>query len=78
MDGYAGTGLAAALEGADAVVDSSNSSSTDGAAVLDFFATSTRNLRLVAAGSVPWTILFEDGSGPAVRRSCLSTACRRA
>lgn len=93
VDVYAGTGLAAALEGADAVVDSSNTSSTDGAAVLDFFATSTRNLleaeqsadvrhhvllsivgidhgqrnfhydgkreqeRLVAAGSVPWTIL---------------------
>ncbi|HEX6443640.1 MAG TPA: NAD(P)H-binding protein [Streptosporangiales bacterium] len=44
VDVYAGTGLAGALEGVDAVVDSSNTSSTDRAEVLDFFTTSTANL----------------------------------
>jgi uncharacterized protein YbjT (DUF2867 family) len=44
VDIHTGTGLAAALEGVDAVVDSSNTNSTDGAEVLDFFGTGTRNL----------------------------------
>lgn len=44
VDVYTGTGLDAALENVDAVVDSSNTSSTDRAEVLDFFGTSTRNL----------------------------------
>jgi uncharacterized protein YbjT (DUF2867 family) len=39
-----GEGLAGALEGADVVVDVSNSPSLEGAAALDFFETSTRNL----------------------------------
>ena len=39
-----GQGLAAALEGAAVVVDVSNSPSFDGAAALEFFQTSTRNL----------------------------------
>ena len=39
-----GEGLAEALKGASVVVDVSNSSSWDDAAVLKFFATSTRNL----------------------------------
>jgi uncharacterized protein YbjT (DUF2867 family) len=39
-----GQGLAEALEGAQVVVDVSNAPATDGAAVLDFFQTSTRNL----------------------------------
>lgn len=44
VDIHAGTGIAAALEGVDTVVDSSNTSSTDAGEVLDFFATATRNL----------------------------------
>jgi uncharacterized protein YbjT (DUF2867 family) len=39
-----GEGLAEALDGADVVVDVSNSPSFDDAAVLEFFQTSTRNL----------------------------------
>ena len=39
-----GDGLAEVLEGADVVVDVSNSPSFEDAAVLDFFTTSTRNL----------------------------------
>src|SRR4051812_32434885 len=39
-----GEGLAAALAGADVVVDVSNSPSFEDAAVLSFFTTSTRNL----------------------------------
>jgi uncharacterized protein YbjT (DUF2867 family) len=44
VDVHTGAGLAAALAGVDAVVDSSNTRSTDGAGVLDFFGTGTRNL----------------------------------
>src|SRR5262249_18999229 len=39
-----GQGLAAALDGASVVVDVSNSPSFEGAAALEFFQTSTRNL----------------------------------
>ncbi|HEX7123336.1 MAG TPA: SDR family oxidoreductase, partial [Gemmatimonadaceae bacterium] len=39
-----GAGLARALDGADAVVDVSNSPSLEGKAALDFFTTSTNNL----------------------------------
>lgn len=44
-----GEGLAAALEGADVVVDVSNSPSFEDAAVLNFFQTSTGNLLAAAA-----------------------------
>lgn len=66
VDVNSGTGPAAALESADAVVDSSNSSSTGGAAVPDFFATSTRSL-------------LEAEQHAGIRHyGPLSTACRRA
>jgi uncharacterized protein YbjT (DUF2867 family) len=66
-----GEGLAPALEGADVVVDVSNSPSFEDAAVLEFFQTSTRNLLEAAADagvrhyvalSVVGTDRF-DGSG---------------
>jgi uncharacterized protein YbjT (DUF2867 family) len=44
VDTLTGEGLDAVLEGADVVVDVSNSPSFEDAAVLDFFTTSTRNL----------------------------------
>lgn len=44
VNALTGEGLAAALTGADVVVDASNSPSYEAAAVLDFFETSTRNL----------------------------------
>jgi uncharacterized protein YbjT (DUF2867 family) len=46
-----GDGLAAALTGADVVVDVSNSRVPDAAAVLEFFETSTRNLLAAEAGA---------------------------
>jgi uncharacterized protein YbjT (DUF2867 family) len=46
-----GEGLAAALEGADVVVDVSNSPSFEDAAVLKFFQTSTGNLLAAAAAA---------------------------
>lgn len=48
VDAYVGTGLDAALQGADAVIDSTNVSSNDEAEIVDFFGTTTRNL--LAAG----------------------------
>ena len=44
VDTLTGVGLAEALEGAQVVVDVSNSPALDDAAVLDFFQTSSRNL----------------------------------
>jgi uncharacterized protein YbjT (DUF2867 family) len=44
VDAYTGTGLAAALEGVDAVVDSTSTSSADQAEIVDFFGTITHNL----------------------------------
>lgn len=44
VDTITGAGLAQALDGADVVVDVSNSPSLEGAAALDFFTTSTENL----------------------------------
>jgi uncharacterized protein YbjT (DUF2867 family) len=46
-----GAGLAAALEGADVVIDVSNSPSFEDAAVLKFFQTSTGNLLAAAAAA---------------------------
>jgi uncharacterized protein YbjT (DUF2867 family) len=46
-----GQGLVEALEGADVVVDVSNSPSLDDAAVLRFFETSTRNLLVAGAAA---------------------------
>ncbi len=48
VDAVTGEGLAAALAGADIVVDSSNAPSFADAAVLDFFTRSSRNLASVA------------------------------
>ncbi len=48
VDAYSGTGLDAALQGADAVIDSTNVSSSDEAEILDFFGTTTRNLLAAA------------------------------
>jgi len=45
-----GEGIAAALSGADVVVDVTNSPSFEDAAVLNFFTTSTRNLLAAEAG----------------------------
>jgi uncharacterized protein YbjT (DUF2867 family) len=44
VDVYAGTGLLDALKGVDSVVDVTNNRSQDEAEVIDFFATTTRNL----------------------------------
>jgi uncharacterized protein YbjT (DUF2867 family) len=44
VDTLTGEGLAEALDGADVVIDVSNSPSFEAAAVLEFFETSTRNL----------------------------------
>ena len=44
VNAVTGEGLAEALEGADVVVDASNSPSFEDAAVLEFFETSTRNV----------------------------------
>ena len=46
---YTGAGLGAALQGADAVIDSINISSDDQAELVNFFGTTTRNL--LAAGA---------------------------
>ena len=46
-----GEGLSAALEGADGVVDVSNSPSFEEAAVLEFFTTSTGNLLAAEASA---------------------------
>ncbi|MDF9750433.1 SDR family oxidoreductase [Arthrobacter sp. ES3-54] len=46
-----GQGLADVLQGADVVVDVSNSPSFEGAAVMDFFSTSTRNLLAAEQGA---------------------------
>jgi uncharacterized protein YbjT (DUF2867 family) len=51
VDTLTGEGLAAALAGADAVVDVSNSPSFEDAAVLEFFQTSTGNLLAGAAAA---------------------------
>ncbi len=48
VDVHAGTGLEAALQGADAVIDALNISASDQAEIVDFFAATTRNL--LAAG----------------------------
>ena len=48
VDAYAGAGLDAALQGADAVIDTTNTSSQDEGEIIDFFGTVTRNL--LAAG----------------------------
>lgn len=48
VDAYTGTGLDAALRGADAVIDATNISSSDQAEIVDFFGAATRNL--LAAG----------------------------
>jgi len=48
VDAYTGAGLDAALRGADAVIDATNTSARDEAGTVDFFGTVTRNL--LAAG----------------------------
>ena len=48
VDAVTGEGLAAALDGAEVVIDASNSPSFEDDAVMDFFQTATRNL--LAAG----------------------------
>jgi uncharacterized protein YbjT (DUF2867 family) len=60
-----GQGLAAALDGASAVVDVSNSPSFEDAAVLEFFQTSTRNLLAAesAAGVGHYVALSVVGAG---------------
>lgn len=59
-----GEGLAAALQGASVVVDVSNSPSFEDAAVMNFFATSTRNLLEAAtkAGVVHYVALSVVGT----------------
>ena len=49
VDVYTGAGLAAALRGADALIDVTNTSSTDQSEIVDFFGTATKNL--LAAGA---------------------------
>jgi uncharacterized protein YbjT (DUF2867 family) len=44
MDAYAGSGLADALRGADALIDVTNNPSQDRAEIVDFFGTVTKNL----------------------------------
>src|SRR5215469_191099 len=44
VDAYTGDGLADALRGADAVIDSTNTGSQDREEIVDFFGTITRNL----------------------------------
>jgi uncharacterized protein YbjT (DUF2867 family) len=44
VDAYTGSGLAAALDGVDVVIDSTNTPSSDQAEIVDFFGTITRNL----------------------------------
>ena len=51
VDSVTGAGLASALEGADVVVDVTNSPSFEDSAVLRFFETSTRNLLAAAVSS---------------------------
>jgi uncharacterized protein YbjT (DUF2867 family) len=48
VDAYTGDGLDAALRGADAVIDVTNTSSADEAGIVEYFGTITRNL--LAAG----------------------------
>jgi uncharacterized protein YbjT (DUF2867 family) len=48
VDAYTGTGLDAAVQGVDTVIDATNISSGDEAEIVDFFGTITRNL--LAAG----------------------------
>jgi uncharacterized protein YbjT (DUF2867 family) len=49
VDAYTGAGLDAALKGADAVIDTTNTHAAGEAAIVDFFGTTTRNL-LAAEG----------------------------
>lgn len=51
VDAYSGAGLAPALAGADVVVDATNASTTETAAVQDFFATTARNVQEAASAS---------------------------
>ncbi len=51
VDSVTGAGLASALEGANVVIDVTNSPSFEDTAVLRFFETSTRNLLAAAASS---------------------------
>jgi len=44
VDAYAGSGLDAALDGVDAVIDTVNTPASDQAEIVDFFGTITRNL----------------------------------
>jgi uncharacterized protein YbjT (DUF2867 family) len=44
IDVYTGIGLTEALQGTDAVIDATNTSSSDQAEIVDFFGTATRNL----------------------------------
>ncbi|HEX6021773.1 MAG TPA: SDR family oxidoreductase [Solirubrobacter sp.] len=64
VDTVTGEGLVPALDGADVVVDVSNSPSFEDAAVLDFFTTSTRNILAVekAAGVTHHVALSVVGS----------------
>ena len=48
VDAYAGSGLADALRGADALIDATNTTAGDEAEIVDFFGTVTQNL--LAAG----------------------------
>jgi uncharacterized protein YbjT (DUF2867 family) len=52
VDTITGEGLAAALEGAQVVVDVANAPNWDDAAVLDFFQTSTRNILKAEAAAL--------------------------
>ncbi|MBF6518508.1 SDR family oxidoreductase [Nocardia cyriacigeorgica] len=51
VDAYSGAGLSAALSGADVVVDATNASTIETAAVQDFFRTIARNVQHAAAAA---------------------------
>ncbi|WP_280234139.1 SDR family oxidoreductase [Nocardia cyriacigeorgica] len=51
VDAYTGAGLRAALDGADVVVDATNASTTETAAVQDFFGTIARNVQQAASAA---------------------------
>ena len=64
VNAFTGVGLDSALEGAQVVVDVSNTPSSNGVAVLEFFQTSSRNLLAAetAAGVVHHVTLSVVGS----------------
>ncbi|WP_175585285.1 SDR family oxidoreductase [Nocardia cyriacigeorgica] len=57
VDAYTGAGLESALTGVDAVVDATNASTTETAAVQDFFRTIARNVQRAAPAGVQRIVL---------------------